>query len=126
MEQALAQARRSAGGTRGGGGGEGKGPGGGGLADVYRGQVLLAVRPNWGYASTARQNLSCLINVKVDMQGKVQEAKVVQSSGNAQFDSSAVSAIMRTSNNGAFPPPPSQAYTDLDLSFSLNDLVGRR
>ena len=125
VEQALAQAKRNAGGNRGGGGGQGKGPGGGGLADVYRGQVLLAVRPNWGYASTSRKNLSCLINVKVDMQGKVQEATVVRSSGNTQFDQSAVSAIWRTSNNGAFPPPPSQAYTDLDLNFSLNELLGR-
>ena len=95
-------------------------------ADKGSAAAAVAVDTEGGYASTARQNLSCLINVKVDMQGKVQEAKVIQSSGNPQFDSSAVSAIMRTSNNGAFPPPPSQAYTDLDLSFSLNDLMGRR
>ena len=125
VEQALAQAKRQAGGTRGGGGGEGRGPGGGGLGDVYRGQVMLAVRPNWGFASNVRKNLVCLINVKVDMSGKVQEAKIIQSSGNAQFDNSAVSAIWRTSNGGNFPPPPSQAFTDLDLSFSLNELMGR-
>ena len=45
VEQALAQARRNAGGDGGGGGGEGDGPGGGGLNDVYMGQVMLAVRP---------------------------------------------------------------------------------
>ena len=60
VEQALAQARKNAGGNRGGGGGEGSGPGGGGLHSVYLGQVMLAVRPNWGYASGSRANLQCI------------------------------------------------------------------
>lgn len=125
VEQALAQARRKAGGTRGGGGGEGAGPGGGGLGDVYVGQVMLAVRPNWGFASATRLNLSCVVKVKVDMFGKVEQAEIARSSGNPQYDASAVNAVMRTSQAGDFPPPPSQEYTDLDLVFSFNELSGR-
>ena len=126
VEQALAQAQRRAGGNRGGGGGEGTGPGGGGLGDVYMGQVMLAVRPNWGFASAGRVNLRCIINVKVDGQGKLmQNPTVTHSSGNSQFDSSAVNAIVRTAQSGQFPPPPSADYSDLDLVFTLDELMGR-
>ena len=31
----------------------------------------------------------------------------------------------RTSRAGAFPPPPSEQYTELDLVFTLNELMGR-
>lgn len=125
VEQALAAAQRRAGGNRGGGGGEGTGPGGGGLGDVYVGQVMLAVRPNWGFTSARRLNLSCVIRVDVDMQGKVQNAVVSRSSGNHQFDASAVNAVMRTSNAGNFPPPPSREYCDLELVFTYDEMMGR-
>ncbi|WP_300288734.1 cell envelope integrity protein TolA, partial [uncultured Desulfovibrio sp.] len=126
IEQALAQAQRRAGGNRGGGGGEGDGPGGGGLGDVYMGQVMLAVRPNWGFASAGRLNLACAVRVKVDMQGQVLQAVISQSSGNAQYDASAVNAIIRTGQAGEFPPPPSPEYMDLDLVFTFDELMGRR
>lgn len=125
IEQALNQARRVAAGNRGGGGGEGEGPGGGGIGDVYIGQVMLAVRPNWGFASSGRRSLACIVKVIVDLQGKVQRAEVTQGSGNAQFDASAVNAVIRTSQAGDFPPPPGQDYTDLDLVFTLDEMMGR-
>lgn len=125
IEQALNQARKTASGRRGGGGGEGDGPGGGGLSEVYIGQVMLAVRPNWGFASSGRKALACVVKVIVDLQGKVQQATVTQSSGNAQFDASAVNAVIRTSQAGDFPPPPNQEYTDLDLVFTLDEMMGR-
>lgn len=125
IERALAQARRGAAGTAGGGGGEGEGPGGGGLGDVYIGQVMLAVRPNWGFASSGRRALACVVKVIVDLQGKVQQAVVTQGSGNAQFDASAVNSVIRTSQAGDFPPPPNQDYTDLDLVFTLDEMMGR-
>lgn len=125
VEQALAQAQKRAGGNRGGGGGEGSGPGGGGLGDVYQGQVMLAVRPNWGFTSASRRNLSCVVHVRVDMQGKVQQAVISQSSGNSQFDASTVNAIIRTSQSGDFPAPPSAEYGDMDLVFTYDELMGR-
>lgn len=125
IEQALAQARKGAGGNRGGGGGEGDGPGGGGLGDVYMGQVMLAVRPNWGFTSGGRMNLVCVVKVQVDMQGQVIRAVISQGSGNAQYDASAVNAVVRTGQAGEFPAPPSPQYCDLDLVFTLNELMGR-
>ena len=125
VERALAEAKRNAGGFGGGGGGEGDGAGGGGLGDVYIGQVMLAVRPNWGYASASRANLACYVRVRVDATGAVQNASLERSSGNAQFDASAVNAVMRTGSAGQFPPPPGPEYYDLVLSFNLNDMMAR-
>lgn len=125
VEQALAQARKNAGGNRGGGGGEGSGPGGGGLHSVYLGQVMLAVRPNWGYASGSRANLQCTVHITVTAAGQVQTAQIVSSSGNAQYDASCVNAIWRTSKAGDFPPPPTPMYHELDIVFTLNEMRGR-
>ncbi len=125
VEQALAEAKKKASGNRGGGGGEGSGPGGGGLHDVYLGQVMLAVRPNWGYASASRSNMQCTLFLKVSTTGEVQECRVMRSSGNAQYDSSCVNAVMRTSRAGDFPPPPKPEYQELEVVFTLNDLMGR-
>ena len=125
VERALAEAKRKSGGFGGGGGGEGDGPGGGGLGDVYLGQVMMAVRPNWGFASASRSNLVCFVRVQVDAQGKVLNARLERSSGNAQFDASAVNAVIRTGTAGQFPPPPGPEYFDLILSFNLNEMMGR-
>lgn len=125
VEQALAQARKNAGGNRGGGGGQGDGPGGGGIGDVYIGQVMLAVRPNWGFTAGGRKSLICVVKVNVDMQGNVLDAVISQSSGNAQYDASAVNAVIRTSKAGDFPPPPNPEYSHLDLVFTLDELMRR-
>ncbi len=124
VERALAEARRQASGSRGGGGGAGSGPGGGGLNDVYLGQVRLAVRANWGFASSSRQNLQCTVLIQVSVSGEVQDCRIVRSSGSAQFDSSCVNAVMRTSRAGDFPPPPSKEYQEFEVGFNLNELRG--
>lgn len=118
IERALAEAKQKAGGNRGGGGGSGDGPGGGGLGDVYNGQIMLAIQPNWAYTSSSRAKLVCVIDVIVDMQGRVQSAKVAQSSGNIQYDNTTINAIIRTSEAGDFPPPPNPGYTELNLVFT--------
>ena len=125
VEQALAQARKNAGGDGGGGGGEGAGPGGGGLNEVYLGQIMLAVRPNWSFASASRANLACIVHVVVDGNGGIVDAQVTRGSGNAQFDASAVNAVIRTGKAGLFPKPPSPEYGDVDLVFRLDELSRR-
>lgn len=125
VEQALAEAKRRSSGNLGGGGGQGSGPGGGGLHSVYIAQVMLAVRPNWGYASGTRQNLQCTILIDVSPQGEVQDCMVVRSSGNQQYDSSCINAILRTSRAGDFPPPPTPEYQSLEMVFTLNELRQR-
>lgn len=90
------------------------------LADVYREQVMDAVRPNWGFASAEGRNLSCVVEVKVDMQGRVREVGLARSSGEPQFDASAVMAVTLTAQQRELPPPPSEELCDLDLVFSID------
>ena len=54
--------------------------------------------------------------------GEVQDCLVVRSSGNVQYDSSCINAIMRTSRAGDFPPPPTPEYQNLEMVFTLNEL----
>ncbi len=116
---ALAEAKRNAGGHGGGGGGEGEGKGGGGLGDVYLGQVMIAVRPNWDFETATRTNWVSAVRVRVDAGGNVLLAKLEQSSGNAQYDASTVNAVLRTGAAGMFPTPPGPEYHDLLLVFNL-------
>ncbi len=125
VEQALAEARRDAGGHGGGGGGEGSGVGGGGLSEVYLGQVMMAVRPHWGYASGSRATLVCHVFVKLDGNGTVLRADLARSSGNAQYDASAVNAVVRTGAARQFPAPPSPEYYELILVFNSSEMMGR-
>ncbi len=111
-------AKQEASGFSGGGGGEGDGPGGGGIGDVYLGQVMIAVRPNWNFETATRTNWVSAVRVKVDSNGNVLLAKLEQSSGNAQYDASTVNAVLRTSAAKAFPAPPSPEYQELLLVFN--------
>ena len=120
---ALADFQKSAGGAGGGGGGEGDGPGGGGIYDVYMGQVILAVRPNWSMPTYSRANLSVQVNVKLDPNGKVLSCTVARSSGRAEVDASAVNAVIRTK---VLPAPPTPDQQELLLTFNTKEMMGRR
>ncbi len=106
----------------GGGAGEGDGPGGGGLNDVYAGQVILAVRPNWSMATYSRTPLTALVRVRLDAQGTVLDASLERSSGRPDFDASTVNAVIRTKK---LPKPPTKAQQDLLLTFNSLELAGR-
>ncbi len=106
----------------GGGGGVGDGPGGGGLYDVYTGMVILAVRPNWSMPTYSRENLIVHVRVVLDANGLVQTASIEQSSGRADFDASAVNAVIRTKQ---LPKPPSPAHQELVIAFNALEMAGR-
>jgi colicin import membrane protein len=110
VAQALATARKQSGG----GGGEGAGEGGGGIGDVYGAQIVMAVQPNWHWPAQAKGNLSVVLYLKIDAAGRVLDVRVEESSGNAVFDSSAVTAVRVTQ---VLPPPPSPAYREIILGF---------
>ncbi|MCL2123798.1 MAG: cell envelope integrity protein TolA, partial [Desulfovibrionaceae bacterium] len=105
---------KHSGGHSGGGGGEGEGEGGGGIGDVYGAQIVMAVQPNWHWPAQAKGSLSVTLYLKIDATGRVLDVRVEESSGNAVFDSSAVSAVRVTH---MLPPPPSPAYREIVLSF---------
>ena len=124
LENALSDFEKNArgGGSGGGGGGEGAGPGGGGIYDVYLGQVILAVRPNWSMPNYSRQNLTVGVRVKLASDGKVLECYVEKSSGRAEVDASAVNAVIRTK---VLPPPPTREQQDMIINFNTLEMGGR-
>ena len=109
VTQALAAARKQSG-----GGGGDEGEGGGGIGDVYAAQIVMAVQPNWHWPAQARGGPSVALYLKLDATGRVLDVRVEGSSGNAIFDSSAVSAVRVTQ---VLPPPPSPAYREIILRF---------
>ncbi len=118
IARALAEAKKNSGGFKGGGGGSGEGTGGGNLNDVYIGQVMMAVRPNWDFESATRVNFISHVRVKLNSRGQVLSASLAQSSGNAQYDASTVNAVLRTGEANMFPSPPTSAYHELLLVFT--------
>lgn len=119
---ALAEMKKQVKRQKGGGGGEGDGPGGGGLDDVYRGMVYMAIYPNWVGTSDDRTPLTAVVNVKLDKQGKILTFTLKESSGNARFDNSVLTAVNRTK---VLPPPPTPAQQDLDLGFDSRQFGGQ-
>jgi TolA protein len=109
VAQALAAARKLRG-SGAGAGGEGEG---GGLGDVYISQIVMAVQQNWEWPALAHGNLSVVLFFKLNAAGRVLDVRVEESSGNAAFDSSAVSAVRVTQ----MPPPPGPAYHEIILRF---------
>ena len=127
LADALNDAKKKAGTSRGtkekGGKSSVAGPGGGGIYDVYMGQVILAVRPNWSMPTYSRANLSVQVNVKLDPNGKVLSCTVARSSGRAEVDASAVNAVIRTK---VLPAPPTPDQQELLLTFNTQEMMGRR
>lgn len=105
----------------GGGGGTGSGNGGGGIYDVYAAQVILAVQPNWSMPTYSRQNLVVQVRIRLDISGTVLSAEIVEGSGRADFDASAVNAVLRTK---VLPKPPTKDQQDLIISFNALELAG--
>ena len=115
-------ARETGSGGVGGGGGSGSGPGGGGIYDVYVGQVILAVQPNWSMPTYSRENLVAGVRIRLAPDGGVLDCRIEQSSGRPDFDASAVNAVLRTKK---LPPPPTPAQQDLLINFNAQQLAGR-
>ncbi len=113
---ALADLQRELGsGGVGGGAGTGKGPGGGGIYDVYMAQVMLVVQSEWSMPTYSRENYSTQVAVKLDKNGKIIDSSIVKSSGRADFDASAMNALLRL---GSLPAPPNANLQDIVLVFN--------
>ncbi len=104
--------------TSGGGGGEGRGAGGGGLYDVYLGQVIMAIRPNWSMAVYSRQNLVTEVWIRIASSGDILDCRIERGSGRAEFDGSALNAVRRTRR---LPPPPTPQQQEIIVVFNSQD-----
>ncbi len=70
---------------------------GSGLSEVYALMVGTAIKKNWRYPSfSGENNLVVTVEIVLDKEGKILSSKVVESSNNPEFDSSALRAIRET------------------------------
>ena len=124
VQSELAALRKTVGGslysTGGGGGGGGGGTGSSGLLQVYASIVEQAVKKNWRYPVFGNDsNLVVVVEVRIDAQGQIADARVVTPSDRADYDDSAIKAVRETKE---LPPPPSEAVGTLRINFNLQEL----
>lgn len=72
------------------------------------------VTRNWIRPPSARAGMSCTVHVRFIPSGEVLDAKVMKSSGDPAFDSSAEKAVLRSS---PLPPPPDSSLREFDFVF---------
>ena len=104
-----------------GGASSGRGPGGGGgdgygVLGAYQDSIISRVRPNWSWPGrTDRKNFTAVVNIQIDPDGTITNARIVSSSGNAYFDSTVLQAVAATQ---VLEPPPGPAYANINISFT--------
>ncbi len=118
-DQALAGLRQS--GATGPGGADGQaGSGYGGLLEVYAQMVETRVKAQWRFPKGAsRQDLSAVLDISLDRDGRVLGSRVVRSSGHSGFDASIERAVEET---GQLPPPPRPDLRTIRITFNLQEL----
>ncbi|EQC50684.1 energy transducer TonB [Bacteriovorax sp. DB6_IX] len=100
----------------------GAGSNSGDIFDTYATEVSETVRQWWklpGYLMN--KNLSCRVQIYISSRGKLLKYRVIESSGNKDYDDRAVRALQRV---GSFPIPQKEiaarvAAGDIALAFPL-------
>lgn len=100
----------------------GAGTNSGDLFDTYATQISEAVRMRWklpGYL--LNKELSCRVQIYISSRGKLLKYKVIESSGNKDYDGRAIAAIQRVNS---YPIPQKEiaarvAAGDIALAFPL-------
>ncbi|MBG0789623.1 MAG: TonB family protein [Desulfovibrionaceae bacterium] len=94
---------------------------GSGLSEVYALIVGSAIKKNWRYPSFAGEaNLVVSIEVALDGEGTILTSKVLESSGNSEFDNSALRAIKETES---VERPRTQRDRILRINFNSQELA---
>lgn len=108
------------GGVEGGVQGGSVGATGSGLSEVYALIVGQAIKKNWRYPTfSGDANLIVTVEMVLDADGKILSSKIVESSGNPEFDSSALRAIKETEY---VERPRTQRDRVLRINFNSQEL----
>ena len=108
------------GGVEGGREGGAIGGSGSGLSEVYALIVGSAIKKNWRYPTFAgEQNLVATVEIQLESSGRIISAKVVESSGNAELDSSTLRAIRETE---VVEKPRTERDKTLLINFNSQEL----
>lgn len=95
-------------------------------AQSYIGVISQRIEQNWSRPPSARNNMECELLIKLVPTGRVISVDIVRSSGNEQFDRSAVQAVKRTEQFPEIkemkPEVFERYYRELRLVFNPQDL----
>ena len=88
------------------------------VSQVYITEIYLAIVQNWSRPPSARNDMSAIVLVELFPSGDLNSVGVVESSGDAAFDRSALNAVRRAA---PFPVPDDIALFEASFrSFTLN------
>lgn len=86
------------------------------LLQRYQGEIVHAIAQNWVLPPEVDKRLSCQLLISTDRGGVVRQVQISRSSGNIQFDRSAVTAVMKAS---PLPVPDASALSSQFRSLRL-------
>ncbi|SIN88339.1 cell envelope integrity protein TolA [Halodesulfovibrio marinisediminis] len=91
----------------------------GSIEDLYALTVMDAIRPNWRYPKLAtRTTLVAQVRIMISNSGEILDAKLLNSSGRPDFDSSTLRAIADTEQ---LPTPPNPDLNEITLNFNSQE-----
>lgn len=91
-----------------------------GSEGVYGALIRNRIQSNWRFPDMGREeNLQATVKITINDQGQITGHNLIQSSGDAQFDSSVLRAIDRTGNLQA---PPSPELQSIQITFHLQEM----
>ncbi len=119
LQAALAEVRGSVGAGAGTGTGAGTGDGtgegaGGGGGGGYAQQAAAIIRPNWRFPRIGSIDMVATVELTVAPNGKILAARLLQSSGRADYDASVLRAIQDTAE---LPPLPAGLGPKIVITF---------
>lgn len=95
-------------------------------AQSYMGAIAERIERNWSRPPSARNNMQCVLLIRLVPTGRVVNVDVVKSSGNELFDRSAVQAVKKTEQFPEIKDMPPEVferfYRELTLVFNPQDL----
>lgn len=95
-------------------------------AQSYIGAIHDRIASNWSRPPSARNGMSCELQLKLVPTGRIINVDITQSSGNALFDRSAIQAVKKIDQIAEIKNMPLEVferyYRDLTLVFTPQDL----
>jgi len=95
---------------------------------IYQMKIEDAIKNNWSYPvalnnTSNKKSPEAIIILTVRSDGKILKAWFRKKSSNSLFDDSVLKAVERSDPLPAFPPGYLKSYDEVEINFSLKDLV---
>jgi len=89
------------------------------IEDLWGIVIQRRIQKNWHIPRTAtKDQLSTIVRVTISPEGSILDAKIVASSGRADFDASTLRAVADTK---VLPKPPSPDISEITINFNSHE-----